>query len=48
MVVLIASGVAARSGIIFRDPQKLEITRSVTDVVFDKTGTLTDGVLTVE
>ncbi|KAL5377760.1 hypothetical protein DPSP01_009540 [Paraphaeosphaeria sporulosa] len=48
MVVLIASGVAARSGIIFRDPQKLETTRSVTDIVFDKTGTLTDGVLTVE
>ncbi|KAJ4359734.1 uncharacterized protein N0V89_000290 [Didymosphaeria variabile] len=42
MVVLIASGVAARSGIIFRDPQKLETARSVTDVVFDKTGTLTD------
>ncbi|KAL5439956.1 hypothetical protein PMIN07_005893 [Paraphaeosphaeria minitans] len=48
MVVLIASGVAARLGIIFRDPQKLETARSVTDVVFDKTGTLTDGILTVE
>ncbi|KAH7383183.1 E1-E2 ATPase-domain-containing protein [Pyrenochaeta sp. MPI-SDFR-AT-0127] len=43
MVVLIASGVAARFGIIFRDFQKLEIARSVTDVVFDKTGTLTCG-----
>ncbi|KAF2130199.1 heavy metal translocatin [Dothidotthia symphoricarpi CBS 119687] len=43
MVVLIAGGVAARFGIIFRDPQKLEIARSVTDVVFDKTGTLTCG-----
>ncbi|KAF2449402.1 heavy metal translocatin [Karstenula rhodostoma CBS 690.94] len=48
MVVLIASGVAARLGIIFRDPQKLETARNVTDIVFDKTGTLTDGVLTVE
>ncbi|KAJ4295408.1 hypothetical protein N0V90_007420 [Kalmusia sp. IMI 367209] len=47
MVVLIASGVAARFGIIFRDPQKLETARNVTDVVFDKTGTLTTGVLTV-
>lgn len=47
MVVLIAGGVAARFGIIFRDPQKLETARGVTDVVFDKTGTLTRGVLTV-
>jgi heavy metal translocating P-type ATPase len=47
MVVLIAGGVAARYGIIFRDPQKLEIARSVTDVVFDKTGTLTCGKLEV-
>ena len=47
MVVLIAGGVAARSGIIFRDPQKLEIARNVTDVVFDKTGTITVGHPTV-
>ncbi|KAF2036809.1 heavy metal translocatin [Setomelanomma holmii] len=47
MVVLIAGGVAARFGIIFRDPQKMESARSVTDVIFDKTGTLTCGVLTV-
>jgi heavy metal translocating P-type ATPase len=47
MVVLIAGGVAARFGIIFRDPQKLETARNVTDVVFDKTGTLTCGLLTV-
>jgi heavy metal translocating P-type ATPase len=43
MVVLIAGGVAARFGIIFRDAQKIEVARSVTDVVFDKTGTLTTG-----
>jgi Cu2+-exporting ATPase len=43
MVVLIAGGVAARFGIIIRDPQKLETARNVTDVVFDKTGTLTCG-----
>jgi Cu2+-exporting ATPase len=47
MVVLIAGGVAARFGVIFRDPQKLEIAQNVTDIVFDKTGTLTCGVLTV-
>jgi P-type E1-E2 ATPase len=32
MVILIAGGVAARFGVIFRDPQKLEIARKVTDV----------------
>lgn len=47
MVVLIAGGVAARFGIIFRDPKKLEVARNVTDVIFDKTGTLTCGVPTV-
>jgi heavy metal translocating P-type ATPase len=47
MVVLIAGGVAARYGIIFRDPQKLEVARGVTDVVFDKTGTLTTGFFSV-
>ncbi|XP_014560897.1 hypothetical protein COCVIDRAFT_12351 [Bipolaris victoriae FI3] len=46
-VILIASGVAARYGIILRDPQKLEITRKVTHVIFDKTGTLTCGKLDV-
>ncbi|KAF2203575.1 heavy metal translocatin [Delitschia confertaspora ATCC 74209] len=47
MVVLIAAGVAARYGIIFRDPQKIEIARNATDVIFDKTGTLTVGELSV-
>ncbi|KAF2110678.1 E1-E2 ATPase-domain-containing protein [Lophiotrema nucula] len=47
MVILIAGGVSARFGIIFRDPQKLEVARNVTDVVFDKTGTITTGELTV-
>ncbi|KAF1929955.1 heavy metal translocatin [Didymella exigua CBS 183.55] len=47
MVVLIAGGVAARYGIIFRDPQKLEVARGVTDVIFDKTGTLTTGFFSV-
>ncbi|KAF2468493.1 copper-translocating P-t [Lindgomyces ingoldianus] len=47
MVVLIAGGVSARFGIIFRDPQKLEVARNATDIIFDKTGTLTTGDLTV-
>ncbi|KAJ4310228.1 hypothetical protein N0V94_008554 [Neodidymelliopsis sp. IMI 364377] len=47
MVVLIAGGVAARYGIVFRDPQKLEVVRNITDVVFDKTGTLTTGTFSV-
>lgn len=47
MVVLIAGGVAARYGIIFRDPQKLEVARGATDIIFDKTGTLTTGSFSV-
>ncbi|KAF2193381.1 heavy metal translocatin [Zopfia rhizophila CBS 207.26] len=47
MVVLIAGGVSAQYGIIFRDPQKIEVARTVTDIVFDKTGTLTTGELSV-
>ncbi|KAF2276702.1 heavy metal translocatin [Westerdykella ornata] len=47
MVVLIAGGTSARFGIIFRDPQKLEVARNTTDIVFDKTGTLTKGQLAV-
>ncbi|KAF2798465.1 heavy metal translocatin [Melanomma pulvis-pyrius CBS 109.77] len=47
MVVLIAGGVSARFGIIFRDPQKLEVARNVTDLVLDKTGTLTTGEMEV-
>jgi heavy metal translocating P-type ATPase len=47
MVVLIAGGISARFGIIFRDPQKLEVARNISDIVFDKTGTLTTGHLLV-
>ncbi|KAF1956903.1 heavy metal translocatin [Byssothecium circinans] len=47
MVILIASGVSARYGIIFRDPQKLQVARYVTDAIFDKTGTLTSSIPTV-
>ncbi|KAF2749830.1 heavy metal translocatin [Sporormia fimetaria CBS 119925] len=47
MVILIAGGSSARFGIIFRDPQKLEVARNTTDIVFDKTGTLTKAELEV-
>jgi heavy metal translocating P-type ATPase len=47
MVVLISGGVSARYGIIFRDPQKIEVARNITDLVFDKTGTLTTGEMEV-
>ena len=47
MVVLIAGGVSAQHGIVFRDPQKIETARNATHVVFDKTGTLTKGEMSV-
>ncbi|KAF3006579.1 hypothetical protein E8E13_006813 [Curvularia kusanoi] len=47
MVVLIAGGVAARYGVVFKNPQMLEVARNATDVVFDKTGTLTTSYFTV-
>lgn len=47
-VLLIAGGVAARSGVIIKEADALERGHKVTDVVFDKTGTLTTGELTVD
>ncbi|KAI0092806.1 E1-E2 ATPase-domain-containing protein [Irpex rosettiformis] len=47
MVVLVASGVAAKMGIIFREATTIESARSITHAVFDKTGTLTLGQLQV-
>jgi Cu+-exporting ATPase len=41
--VMVASGAAARSGILVQDAAALERARAVTTVVFDKTGTLTEG-----
>jgi Cu+-exporting ATPase len=40
---MVASGAAARSGILVQDAAALERARAVTAVVFDKTGTLTEG-----
>ncbi|MCJ1289985.1 hypothetical protein MMC34_001520 [Xylographa carneopallida] len=43
MVVVIASGVAAKHGVILKSSAAIESARKVTHVVFDKTGTLTQG-----
>ena len=47
MVLVIASGVGAKHGVVFRSAETLRVARSVTHVVFDKTGTLTQGCLSV-
>lgn len=47
MVVLIAGGVGARHGLIFKSPDAIEIGRKVSHVIFDKTGTLTQGRISV-
>lgn len=47
MVLVIAGGVAARSGVVIKAADATERGYKVTDVVFDKTGTLTSGILSV-
>ena len=47
MVLIIASRIGAKHGILVRSPEALIAARNVTHVVFDKTGTLTDGNLRV-
>ncbi len=47
MVVVIAGGVAAKHGVIFKSAETIEAARNVNHVVFDKTGTLTQGLLSV-
>ncbi|KAF1920224.1 E1-E2 ATPase-domain-containing protein [Ampelomyces quisqualis] len=47
MVIVVASGVAAKRGVIFKSANSIEIAYKTTDVVFDKTGTLTMGQLKV-
>jgi len=41
--VVVGSGVAAKNGIIIRDPKALEVASKLDIVAFDKTGTLTMG-----
>ena len=47
MVVMIAGGVAAKHGCIFKTATTIEVARKTSHVVFDKTGTLTQGKMTV-
>ncbi|CAO2649078.1 Nn.00g100270.m01.CDS01 [Neocucurbitaria sp. VM-36] len=47
MVIVVASGIAARRGVIFKSANSIEVAYKTTDVVFDKTGTLTAGQLAV-
>lgn len=47
MVVVIASSVAARHGLIFKTADTIDLARNISHVVFDKTGTLTQGNLHV-
>jgi Cu2+-exporting ATPase len=47
MTIVIASGVAAERGVIFKSAESIENAYKTSDVVFDKTGTLTQGRLTV-
>jgi Cu+-exporting ATPase len=41
--IMAGTGVAARAGILIKDPQVLELAHRIQLVAFDKTGTLTDG-----
>ncbi|KAL9135714.1 MAG: hypothetical protein Q9175_003083 [Cornicularia normoerica] len=43
MVMVVAGGVGAKYGVIFKSPEALENARKASHVVFDKTGTLTQG-----
>lgn len=47
MVVVTASGVAARHGLIFKTAETIHLARKISHVIFDKTGTLTQGKLHV-
>ncbi|KAI9845235.1 MAG: hypothetical protein M1837_004990 [Sclerophora amabilis] len=47
MVIVIAGGVGAKHGLIFKSAETIEIARNISHVVFDKTGTLTQGTLSV-
>lgn len=43
IALMVATGKAARSGIVLRSPRSIEKAVGITDAVFDKTGTITTG-----
>ncbi|KAK3322947.1 E1-E2 ATPase-domain-containing protein [Apodospora peruviana] len=47
MVIVIASHVAAKKGVIFKSPDSIEVAHRTSHVVLDKTGTLTNGKLAI-
>ncbi|TFK73403.1 heavy metal translocatin [Pluteus cervinus] len=47
MVVVIAMGVSAKKGVLFKSAEAVQIAKDVDAVIFDKTGTLTKGQLQV-
>ncbi|KAL2163940.1 hypothetical protein VTH06DRAFT_3153 [Thermothelomyces fergusii] len=47
MVIVIATGVAAERGVIFKSAESIELAHKTTHVVLDKTGTITEGKLSV-
>ncbi|KAH7385552.1 E1-E2 ATPase-domain-containing protein [Phaeosphaeria sp. MPI-PUGE-AT-0046c] len=47
MVTVVATGVAAEKGVIFKSANAIEVAYKTSHVVFDKTGTLTQGKLAV-
>ena len=47
MVLVIANGVAAGHGVIFKSAEAMRVAQNITHVVFDKTGTLTEDRLSV-
>ena len=47
MVIVIATGVGAEHGIMFKSAESIEVAHKTTHVVLDKTGTLTEGKLAV-
>ena len=47
VAIMVASGVGARGGVLFKTAESIELTGRASTIVFDKTGTLTKGELSL-